>query len=321
VKRSDHDIRRSRDRRPGPVPDPESPRAGSERPVSAAPRTRADRRRAARPHPLPIITAVAVLVLAVAGIVAMAPRSRAASAPAAKVWSAVATATAAGDETPAVAPTPAFASFRGTQLLLPVPVADITVVAFHQSSFNDSYKMTPLVTIRSATRAKADAATSGDGGSASGQDADSKGVWTGWALSLWRSNVAGKSNTALDCGAAPGTPVFSPVSGTVMRIRRYKLYGKYDDFEFQIKPDAWRDVDVIVLHVTDPVVAAGARVTAGVTRIASVRNLKAHVPGLQLRTYTKEGGDHTHVQINKLPEPGRVWIVGQDPPGLKRLGS
>lgn len=314
--------RRSRDRRPGPVPGPESPRADGARAVPTAPRSRADRRRTARPHPLPIITAVAVLILAVAGIVAMAPRGHAASAPAAKAWSAVATSTATGDATPAADPTPAFASFRGTQLLLPVPVADITVVAFHQSSFNDSYKMTPLVTIRSASSAKDDAGKSDDNvAPESGQEADANGVWTGWALSLWRSNVNGRSNTALDCGAAPGTPVFSPVSGTVMRIRRYKLYGKYDDFEFQIKPDAWNDVDVIVLHVTDPVVAAGARVVAGVTQIASVRNLKAHVPGLQLRSYTTEGGDHTHIQINKLPKPGQVWVVGQDPPGLKRLGS
>ncbi len=288
---------------------------------------RADRRRrAARPHPLPIVTAVAVVVLALAGIALMVPKGKAgtpsavASSPAA-AWSAVATGAAEAAPTP----TPAFASFRGKQLLLPVSPADLTCAAFHPTSFRDSYRMKPLTHIRAASAAAAAVAAQRAGGPAAwprkATDADENGVWTGSVLDLWRTNTGGNKETALDCGAKPGTPVYSPVTGTVMRIRAYKLYGRVDDFEFHIKPDAWNDVDVIILHTKDPLVAVGDRVVAGITQISSVRNLKAQVSGLQLRTYTVEGGDHTHVQLNIIPNPDEVWQLGQDPPGFKRHGN
>ena len=260
-----------------------------------------------------------VLVAAAAGIAAMAPRGTA--APVAAVRSAVATAAAPE----AAAPTPAFASFRGTQLLLPVPASAITVVAFHQSSYNDTYKMTPLVPIHSTAAAKTATDAERKSGTPqparTGPQADADGVWTGWALEVWRTNVNGKMDTCLDCGARPGTPVFAPLTGTVMRVRSYKLYKKYPDYEIQIKPDAWNDVDLIILHVTDPLVAPGDRVVAGVTRVASVRDLASTVSGLQLRTYTTEGGNHTHVQLTKIPKPNEIWQLGQDPPGFDRKGA
>ncbi|HEY5506736.1 MAG TPA: hypothetical protein VIK83_04510, partial [Coriobacteriia bacterium] len=264
--------------------------------------------------------------VAAVGIALMAPRGKAATAPAtsaAAVWSAVATATATVPASATPDPTPAFASFRGVQLRLPVEPGSITVVAFHQSSFNDTYVYKPLVKVRTAAQAQplADAARAAGCESlepTSAPFADGSGVWTGWGLQVWRTGVNGRSDTAVDCGAPPGTPVISPVTGTVMRIRPYKLYGRINDFEFNIKADAWNDVDVIVLHVTDPVVKEGDRLVAGVTRIASVRRLTKVLSGMQLRTYTSEGGNHTHVQLNKITKPNETWVVGKDPPGLKR---
>jgi hypothetical protein len=99
------------------------------------------------------------------------------------------------------------------------------------------------------------------------------------------------------------------------------LYGRFDDIEIDIKPDAWSDVDVILLHVTNTTVVEGQHVIGGMTPIAHVRRLSSLVPGLQLRTYSPDGGNHTHLQITKVPEPGQPWILGQDPPGMKRLSS
>jgi hypothetical protein len=214
------------------------------------------------------------------------------------------------------------------KLRLPVPAASVTVLAFHQSSYADTVAMTSLVPFASVSKARAAAAAAlakvKAGGKAtvlatpaSGAE-DGAGVWTGSALQLWRSGVGGKMNSAADCGANAGTPVFSPVDGTVMEIRPYKLYGKYDDFEIHIKPDAWDDIDVIVLHVVDPAVTVRTRVTGGVTRIASVRNLAKTVSGIQLRNYSLNGGNHTHVQLTTIPKPKQAWVVGQDPPGLVR---
>jgi hypothetical protein len=241
-------------------------------------------------------------------------------------------------------PTPYFATFRGERLRLPVPAQSVTVLAFHQASYPEALEVGSLVRFRSlaaaraATRKRARPAapasatatatsTSSLSASAPGTAAVSTtapvferedGVWTGSALQLWRSGRTGKMNTAIDCGARPGTPVFSPVDGTVMLIRSYKLYGKYPDFEIHIKPDLWSDVDVIILHTTDPCVALGQHVVAGVDQVSKVRSLTSNVPGLQLREYTAEGGNHTHVQMNRILKPGRVWIVGQDSPGAIR---
>jgi murein DD-endopeptidase MepM/ murein hydrolase activator NlpD len=273
------------------------------------------------------VAGILVVVAAAAAIALMAPRSEAAKSSAAAVWSAVAsttsTATASVVATPD--PTPAFASFRGLQLHLPIAPTSITVVAFHQSSYNDTYVLKPLIKMKTLTQAASAAAAARKQHSETVEPmaeplCNDKGIWAGWGVQVWRSDVAGRIDTAIDCGAKPGTPVIAPVSGMVMRIRPYKLYGRINDFEFNIKPDGWDDVDVIVLHVTDPVVKEGDRIVGGVTRIASVRKLSTVLGDLQLRTYTTEGGNHTHVQLNVITKPNATWVVGKDPPGLKRLG-
>jgi hypothetical protein len=287
---------------------------------------------------VPALITLLIVVAAAAAIAVMSPRgSSSAATSVAAVWhaaaasagAATATAPAAAPE-PAAQPSPVFASFRGVRLHLPVAAAAITVLAFHQSSFNDSYQMKPLVKPGSVTAAAAVCDAEKAAGVATPQDlpggterpeATSKGVWTGTALELWRGGRGGKTYTAIDCGAHPGTPVCSPVNGTVMYIRRYKLYGKTDDLEVHIKPDAWSDVDVVILHVTDPTIEIGQHVIGGLTPIAHVRRLSGLVSGLQLRTYSPDGGNHTHVQINRIAKPNQPWTVGQDPPGLVRQGD
>lgn len=313
--------RRADERRPGPSPDRGSARENRARQALASAQPRGVvRRRRARRNRLPVLIGVLLLVAAAAGIAAMAPRGGAPTA--AAVWSAAATPT---PEPSPGAPTPIFASFRGEKLHLPVPAGAITVIAFHQSSFADTYRMKPLVAIGSSADAKAAAEAERKSGKppvpVTGPQADADGVWTGSALQVWRTNVNGKMDSCLDCGAPPGTPVLAPLTGTVMRVRSYKLYHKYPDYEIQIKPDSWNDVDLIILHVTDPTVAEGDRVVAGITRVASVRDLASTVSGLQLRSYTTEGGNHTHIQLTKIPKPDEIWQFGQDPPGFDRKGA
>jgi hypothetical protein len=280
-----------------------------------------------------------VLIIAAAGasIALMTPKTaRSTAAKVAAVWTAVPTETPAPagatiDTAPAeAAPTPYFATFRGQKLHLPVAPTATTVLAFHQSSYNDSYPMKSLLKEGSATAAVAamskakstakvaDVAAAED---ATQNDQDSRGVWKGTALELWRTGRMGALFTAIDCGAKAGTPVCSPVDGTVMEIRRYKLYGKYDDIEINIKPDLWSDVDVVMLHVTNPTVTEGQHLIGGVTEIAHVRKLSSLMSDLQLRSYSVDGGNHTHVQINRIPKPGLPWILGEDPPGLVRKGN
>lgn len=225
------------------------------------------------------------------------------------------------------AATPYFATLRGVKLRLPIDPASVTVVAFHQASYSDALAMDSLVgkaslvrLSRSAPKGAAKPATLAAPAAAATQVplVSPLGIWTGKALGLWRSGRAGAMNSAFDCGARPGTPVFSPVDGTVMEIRSYRLYGKYPDFEIHIKPDAWSDVDLVILHTTDPLVSTGQHVVAGETQVSSVRRLAGVVSGIQLAEYTREGGNHCHVQFNRISRPDLPWAVGSDPPGLVR---
>jgi hypothetical protein len=219
-------------------------------------------------------------------------------------------------------PTPVFASFSGVRMHLPVPTAELTALAFHQASFSHAMPMASLVPImdlrsavRIATRKRAEksgaasatiAASASDSPEATASTVPD-GVWSGKAIQLWRSGRAGRPDTAADVGAPPGTAVLSPVNGTVIYVRTYKLYGKYTDYEVHIAPDGAPSADVVLIHISDVLVAPGDKVYGGVTRIASVRLLSKYT-GLQLATYTADAGDHTHVQVNRLAMPGVIWV-------------
>jgi hypothetical protein len=130
-------------------------------------------------------------------------------------------------------------------------------------------------------------------------------VWGGTALRLWRSNRRGACDTAADIGADPGSDVYAPVTGTVVQVRAYKLYEKYPDYEIHIRPDGWPEVDVVLIHVDDVSVTVGDRVAGGVSRLACVRRMSDKID-LQLAGYTKNGGDHVHVQLNQVEVPGKL---------------
>lgn len=139
-------------------------------------------------------------------------------------------------------------------------------------------------------------------------------------MRLWRTGRRGLPDTAVDVGALPGTPVFAPVDGKVVFVQRYKLYSRYPDFEIHIMPKDVSGVDVVLLHVDRVRVSAGDMVSAGITQIAVVRDLSM-LSDIQLAEYTPGRGDHTHVQINRVPAPGSIWITGGKGPVIKRLPS
>lgn len=218
---------------------------------------------------------------------------------------------AVGTTTPDPAPereqTPMLASYQSLYLRLPVDPDDITQVAFHQASGDQAFHMEPLVEYANLAEAAklrhAPLSIAATGSAESSSVADT--IWNGKAIQLWRSNRSGKPDTAVDVGADPGTDVYSPVTGTVLQVRSYKLYNKYADYEVHIKPDGWPEVDVVLIHVDDVSVAAGDRVLGGITRIASVRKMSDRI-SLQLGGYTRNGGDHVHMQLNHVSVPGKL---------------
>lgn len=258
-------------------------------------RPRARRRRS----PYPLLT-VAVIVVGIGVIVWMLTWG-APDAPSVEVT--VPAAAVAAE--PERAPTPRFAEVEGVDLHLPIDASAITALAFHQASGERAQAMTALVPDVPDPNAIDPEALA----SQMAEAADSSDVWGGVCLRLWRSGRGGEPDTAADIGAEPGTSVYAPVTGTVVEVRPYLLYEKHDDIEIHIQPDGGDDLDVVLIHVTDASVEAGDRVIGGVTRIAAIRKMSGLID-LQLAGYTGDGGDHVHMQVNTVAEPGELDDAG-----------
>jgi hypothetical protein len=178
--------------------------------------------------------------------------------------------------------TPFFAAYRSLHLRLPVDPADLTALAFHQAAGSSALHLTSLV-----PDADMDLAAELHAVPKTGDTGAATNVWDGVCLRLWRTNRRGDPDTAVPGSAPASTAVSgSPVTGTVVAVRAYRLYDAYDDYEIHIRPDGWDTVDVVLIHVDDVRVKAGDPVAAGLTRIASVRKMSDKIE-IQLGGYTR----------------------------------
>lgn len=182
---------------------------------------------------------------------------------------------------------PVFAKVRSKSLLLPVPLAQVTIVAY--SSLEDELAV-PLTPIGR----RMDTALAARGATAETQP---EGV--PYYIFEGKGRNGGKT-TAVDIGAPAGAPVVSPVSGTVAGIRQYKLFGKYDDVRIEIRPQGISEVLVTLLLIQEPQVSIGESVVAGKTLLGAVR---ASVPELaqKLAIITGDQGAHVHLQVTESP--------------------
>jgi biotin carboxyl carrier protein len=212
--------------------------------------------------------------------------------------------------------TPIFASYNKVKLHLPVPTLKLTEIGFHQASYAWALSMkTPMKDAKLSAIYKSRSTNRDRAAQPSGPNA----VMTGQVIRMWRARP-GRPDTAADVGALAGTTVLSPVTGTVVRIKPYKLYGKYPDFEMHIIPDGVAHIDIVMIHLTDVSIAVGDRVEAGVTPVAKVRKLSDKFHD-QLADYTKSPGDHVHLQVNDSGYKGYKGLVGAVSPSETVSGS
>lgn len=205
----------------------------------------------------------------------------------------------------APAPTPILATYGDVTIRLPVALDDLTEVGFHQAARDYGLHLkTSLPTADTDAAKKAHGTGRDKSKQATGEDA----VLVGSVLRMWR-NRPGPPDSAVDCGAPPGSTVLSPVDGEVVLVKPYKLYGRVDDFEIHIRPTGHPEIDLVMIHVTDIAVTAGDQLDAGVTPIARVRRIsdKMHT---QLADYVTEGGNHVHFQLNDATDPDYKGLRG-----------
>ncbi|GAB4289026.1 MAG: hypothetical protein Kow0067_14820 [Coriobacteriia bacterium] len=290
---------------PQPRPRPRNDRLAPVRDAGITVGRSRPRPRRKQPNPLmPLILLAIVIVVAM--LVAIV---RAAEAPRERV--SLTEPAAAAESLPAPEPerepTPLIGCYGQIALRLPVDPADLTAIAFHQASGDRAVHLVSFVADADMTRAAelkaVPSAEETDGAVAQAAGFDAADVLQGCALRLWRSNRTGMPDTAADIGAAPGSIVYSPVSGTVVLVRPYQLYGQHDDFEIHIQPDGHEELDLVIIHIDEVTVAEGDRVNAGATPVAVVRKMSDKID-LQLGGYVPDGGDHVHFQLNSLETPG-----------------
>jgi hypothetical protein len=107
----------------------------------------------------------------------------------------------------------------------------------------------------------------------------------------------GPQTGAVDVGAATGTTVYTPVTGTVTAIRPDPMVQNANVIE--IKPDANPDVRLSVALVrSDGEAGVNDSVTAGKTELGTVAD-SAEVLEPQLSSYTTDAGNHVTVYVSK----------------------
>lgn len=195
---------------------------------------------------------------------------------------------------------PLIAQCSGADLRSPVAPADLTGVLFHQASY-------PWALVMDTELADADMEQVAATRQCRVNREQVEGDWLDAdAMHLWRVTDATAMDTSIDVGAAPGTTVRAPVTGTVVLVKDYLLYNEVPDIEIHIQPAGRPDLDVVLLHTADPLVKAGDAVEAGVTEISHVRDIAKDLTDVQLAFYTPadDAGNHTHVQVNDADYEG-----------------
>ena len=224
-----------------------------------------------------------------------------------RVMDAVEAGASADDPNVMYLPTPLVASYGDLLIHSPIVPRDITEIEFHQASYDTSLPLTPLVTI-------VDAQTVADNHGTThipyqDQPTGDKPM-VAQAVSTWRLDSYGAEMTAVDVGTKAGTVAYAPVTGTVVKIKTYSLFGLIDDYELHIQNPDHPELDVVVLHIDNLKVKVGDKVFGGCTPIATVRNI-GDVVDNNLVNFTKQPdpGNHCHVQVNDATR--------EDYPGLE----
>lgn len=157
--------------------------------------------------------------------------------------------------------TPAFAKAAGVVLRL--PSHRVEYAGFHQAAFPG------VISMKKAGKAKT-------------------------AVLPSRGRATSRAS-AIDIVQAPGEDVRAPVTGKVVEVTKYALYGKYPDVRMRIVPSDNPRAVVSVLHVEGAKVKVGDRVEGGMTVIAD--GPRKFPFSSQIDRFAGRKWGHVHVEI------------------------
>jgi hypothetical protein len=172
-----------------------------------------------------------------------------------------------------------------TSLTLELPAAkeDIISIGYHQA-YN--------------VRAKSLVSVTASMGQATTQAVAAAARFGGMPAFVMTARGRGSAlDSAADIVLKPGSIVKSPVTGRVLEVVPYLLYGRINDIRIEIIADGYPAVKVALVHIDKATVTAGQRVEAGVTPLATVRPLGI---SSQIDQYLGAAVTHVHIQVNPI---------------------
>lgn len=181
---------------------------------------------------------------------------------------------------------PAFARLQDRNLLLPVAARDVTIIAYQPLAAERAVPLTPI----------------GEQMNANALVRFFRGLFSDDSAVRYYllDGGRGEPTSSVLIGAPPGSPVTSPVSGIVTAVKQYKLYGKYDDVQIDIRPEEMSSITLTLLFIDEPAVTIGEIVTAGKTQLGKVRACPQQL-GAAISPYTHDSGSHVYLQATEEP--------------------
>lgn len=172
-------------------------------------------------------------------------------------------------------------------VVLVQPSSGVIGIGFHESLFATSVPLRPLGTLRMSDSAAFVPVEETDGPE--------------YVVMSSRARANGPTTSA-DIVVPSRSPVLSPVTGTVVLVRPYRLYCQYADNQVLIRPAGREDLLVMVLHMSDPAVGQGDRVVGGVTPLGTSWGNDA--PDSQENEYWPDQHPHVHVEVEAAEAVG-----------------
>lgn len=186
------------------------------------------------------------------------------------------------------APAP-MAEVDGVPLVVPADPGSTALVGFHEANGASTQPLTPSV----ALDAEHNGGVEAEAGDPHPDQPD--------AVVLPSRARGSHPASAVDIAVPEGVEVTAPVTGEVVGVSPYALYGKYPDTRIEIVPEGRPDLRVIVLHVTDPLVSVGDELTAGETPLAGGPTALPFAS--QIDRFTTAGGGevtpHVHIEVKR----------------------